>query len=154
MSIKKILSIGRVILVLGVGVFMYFMFKDQFVTAIAENRAANLTAQPIQLHENDYFSKETALYEIIDAEITADVLTLIVNYTGGCATHEFSLHTTKKNLKNLEWMFFLEHNDSRDTCTEIKTKALHFDLKTINLTGSESVLLKINNYDKSIKYSY
>jgi hypothetical protein len=113
----------------------------------------------IIVHETYNYPKDTPAFEITSAEIKADVLTLVVSYSGGCQQHTFTLNGTKNYMKSMppKLGLFLEHNSNGDSCRELKTETLQFDLKKVRYPGTEkdyTVILTIDKFDGQLEYKY
>jgi hypothetical protein len=67
-------------------------------------------------------------------EISGDLLTITVEYSGGCADHAFTLHALGCFLESwpLQSEIILVHDDPDDPCDAVVTEELVFDLVPLN----------------------
>jgi len=98
-------------------------------------------------------------YKIVSAEVNKDILSIVVNFSGGCKNHEWLLTGTKNFKKSLppKKGLTLEHNSNDDNCRKLITDTLYFDLETIKYPGKESnytVILELTKFNKIISYQY
>lgn len=88
---------------------------------------------------------------IIDSlAIKADVLSIFVNYSGGCKDHGFDLYSNGMYAKSLppKLTLFLKHTDNDDGCRSLISQELKFNISAVKYTSSLS--LKVGG--KFIKY--
>ena len=74
-------------------------------------------------------------------KINGDILSIFVNYSGGCMKHDFSLYTNGMYSKSLppKVTLFLKHINNDDACRELVMNELKFDIKQLKSTGSLSI---------------
>lgn len=91
-----------------------------------------------------------ALTNVDSLAITGDVLSIFVNYSGGCTEHSFDLYSNGMYAKSLppKLTLFIKHTDKDDACRTLITQELKFNVSAIKYTGPLS--LKVAN--KFIKY--
>jgi len=124
-----------------------------------KEKKSNQEVSAIIVHESYSYPKDAAPFEITKATIKGDILTLDVSYSGGCKEHSFSLHGTKMYMKSMppKLGIFLEHDSNDDTCRELKTEQLNFNISEIKYPGTEkdyTIIISINNYEGEIEYKY
>ena len=75
----------------------------------------------------------TDRYVLNAATITGDRLTINVSYSGGCATHQFTLVASDSFLESfpVQLRITLAHNAHNDLCRAWLTEDYHFDLTSI-----------------------
>lgn len=73
--------------------------------------------------------------------ITGDVLSVFVNYSGGCKEHSFDLFSNGMYAKSLppKLTLFLKHTDNDDGCRSLISQELKFNISAIKYTGSLSI---------------
>jgi hypothetical protein len=114
----------------------------------------------VELIDGFAFSNKKTNYNIINAEVSENTLSIIVSYGGGCKIHEWALKGPSDFLKSLppKKVLFLEHNSNGDICREVITDTLQFDVSQIKYPGKEkdyTVIIKLNGFlNKNIIYSY
>lgn len=100
--------------------------------------------------KSDHVSIDTAY-------IDGNVLTLEVNYGGGCKDHTFQLigsETIGKSLPPVRGVK-LVHQANEDHCRAIVEKTLHFDVSALayNQDAGAEIYLAIDGYKEKIKYT-
>jgi hypothetical protein len=95
-----------------------------------------------------------ASYGINSMTILGNILTLEVEYSGGCAEHTFELYfdNTFFETTPIQAALILKHNNKGDTCRELITKELHFDISALKRTGTSPLVLIVGN--KQITWAY
>ena len=75
----------------------------------------------------------TDRYVLNAATITGETLTINVSYSGGCATHQFTLVASDAFLESfpVQLRITLAHNANNDLCRAWLTEDYHFDLTSI-----------------------
>ncbi len=82
--------------------------------------------------------------------INGNILSIFVNYGGGCKEHIFELYFDGTYAKSIPSMAFLylKHINNNDACRKLVMRELKFDISAIKLKGS----LTIKVADQSIIY--
>ncbi|MEP1094905.1 MAG: hypothetical protein ABJG78_07320 [Cyclobacteriaceae bacterium] len=99
---------------------------------------------------------------INNAEIESDILTLSIQYGGGCGEIDYDLYTSglfmESNPVQLEVVLSFEDND---TCEALITKDLSFDLEPVATLWKDSyqeasgtVIVRLKGYSDSIRYDF
>lgn len=94
-------------------------------------------------------------YMIDSVKINNDVLSLFVNYSGGCKTHTFELYSNAAYAKSLPlqtWVC-LKHTSNNDACRQLIFETLKFNISKLQFKGENTVIINIRNEQK-IEYSY
>ncbi|MES2284928.1 MAG: hypothetical protein V4547_04505 [Bacteroidota bacterium] len=91
-----------------------------------------------------------ALTNIDSLAIKGDVLSIFVNYSGGCKDHSFDLYSNGMYAKSLppKLTLFLKQTDNDDGCRSLINQELKFNISAVKYTSSLS--LKVGS--KFIKY--
>lgn len=91
-----------------------------------------------------------ALTNVDSLAIKGDVLSIFVNYSGGCKDHSFDLYSNGMYAKSLppKLTLFLKHTDNDDGCRSLISQELKFNISAVKYTSSLS--LKVGS--KFIKY--
>ncbi len=94
-----------------------------------------------------------AMYTIDSMKITGNILSIMVNYSGGCKTHEWELISNGMYEKSLppKVAVCLQHKNNGDACRELVTKELKFNIAKLKSPNSKTVIVKIG--DKQIRYT-
>jgi hypothetical protein len=104
-------------------------------------------------------AKGNAPYSILEGSIKKDVLTLIVQYGGGCKEHFFELYSNGLFLKKIppRLNLFLEHKPNEDFCRKLVVDTLTFDLLNGRFPNKEKgyeIEIEIDSYSNILHYKY
>jgi hypothetical protein len=101
---------------------------------------------------------ESAMCLIESVEIAGDILTVKVQYTGGCAKHEFVLHTPGGFMKSVppQIMVSLFHNAKNESCKAIVDETVQFNIRKIRYPGGKygKVMVRLEGWKDQIPYIY
>ena len=102
-----------------------------FINPDADTAEALRTSDPYQLHIDGDNEPEPV--------IENDTLTLTISYSGGCASHYFTLVTNGSFMESdpVQLVFALTHDDNGDTCEAYPTEPYSFDLEPIKTRYQE-----------------
>ena len=103
-------------------------------------------------------TQETAQTTITSVKLEGNILSLGVEYSGGCKDHSFELIGSAAIMKSIppKRSIKLMHESNGDTCRELVSETIKFDIRALAHTetsGSEIVLL-LDGYKESISYVY
>ena len=100
------------------------------------------THSPILLDESEFNNAPKDEFTFVNVTLEEDLLHLEVSYSGGCATHEFSLIGTGVFMESypVQTSIMLSHEDNYDNCESIITETLVFDLTPLKELYAESYL--------------
>lgn len=86
-------------------------------------------------------------YVVDSLFIKDDILTILVNYSGGCKSHEFSLYSNGTFAKSLpvQATLLLKHNGNLDLCKKLVVEELKFNIKELKKKPSEKIIIKIED---------
>ena len=138
-----------------------FLFSIAFSCKVNEKtstREKNIIRE-IKLSKEFSSPEKNSPFKIKEAFIFGDILAIVVDYSGGCRTHEWELKGTTNYKKSLppKKGLYLEHNSNGDNCRSSLIDTLQFDLNNVKYPGKEnnySVIIQLNNYEKNITYKY
>ena len=84
-----------------------------------------------------------------------DILILKFNYSGGCEEHEFALVGMKAMAKSLPPIrsIVLFHNNNDDSCRELITETLSFNIKPFGYKSGEAIKLMLEGWEEPILYT-
>ena len=91
-------------------------------------------------------------YKVDSLTISGDVLSVFVNYSGGCQEHSFELLSSGMHLKSLppQIVVCLRHTNNDDTCRKLILQELKFNISALKYKGSDNTIVVIG--DKQISY--
>jgi hypothetical protein len=101
---------------------------------------------------------ESAQTTITSVKLEGNILTLDVEYSGGCEDHSFEFIGSAAIMKSLppKRAVQLVHNSNGDSCRELISETIKFDIRALAVTetsGSEIILL-LDGVKEPIKYVY
>ena len=113
----------------------------------------------VELLDDYVFPKNDASYSISKAYLKGDLLSIIVEYSGGCKVHHWALKGSKGFMKSFppKKGLFLEHDSQNDICRKLITDTLLFDASPTKYPNKEknyNVIIILNGYKENIVYSY
>jgi hypothetical protein len=122
------------------------------------------TAKPLKLHVDvsGQFSRKSSSFDIETTELHGDLLKLVVNYGGGCETHEFVVWTDNSFSQGQPpaIKLFVAHDSHGDTCEALIQRALWIDLLPIKAAfltaspGQTSGLISIDLENNGSNFQY
>ncbi len=103
--------------------------------------------------------RKTSAYsrvEVLFAQQHGDYLVLDVSYEGGCGEHDFQVVTKGDYTATYppELKITLIHDRKGDDCRSIIDEKRYFDLRPVQYTGTNKVLLVLTNTNKTLEYNY
>lgn len=103
-------------------------------------------------------TQESAQITVTAVKLEGNILSLDVDYSGGCEDHSFELIGSAAIMKSLppKRAVKLVHDSNGDTCREMISETIKFDIRSLAVTetsGSEIVLM-LDGYKQSISYVY
>ena len=105
----------------------------------------------------EYSPRETDGFMINEASLDGVILTLIVQYSGGCQDHEFKLISNQRYMKSMppQLPLYLEHQANNDNCRALVIQTLKFDVTKAKYSGSPSCRLLVNgSREHEVIYEY
>jgi hypothetical protein len=103
-------------------------------------------------------SKMTDPFTITGVALTGNNLTLVVQYSGGCAAHGFQLVGSEYLSKSLPPIrqVALIHESNGDMCKMLKTDTLCFDIRDLayKQESASEVILTLQGWIESVNYVF
>ena len=114
------------------------------------------TAKPVNKDPEFIQPEHNAAFNIEQLWVKGDILSVVVNYSGGCAGHRFDAWFNGNFMKSLppKANIFITHDNNNDACRSNVTDTLEFDLKNVRYGEKGKVILLFNNTDKTVDYNY
>jgi hypothetical protein len=119
-----------------------------------------LDIEPIEVKKAQLgdVNQETAMTTITSVTLEGNILSVDVEYSGGCKDHSFDLIGSEAVMKSMppKRSVKLMHNSNDDTCRELVSETIKFDIRALSMTekkGSEIILL-LDGYKEAISYVY
>jgi hypothetical protein len=88
---------------------------------------------------------------ILNMQLNKDILTLEINYGGGCKEHQFNLYTNGE-AENTNLQLFLVDMQSEDFCKMLLTDTLYFNLSNLKKFNNNKFNLTINRNEQILQY--
>lgn len=88
---------------------------------------------------------------ILNMQLNKDVLTLEINYSGGCKEHQFNLYTTGK-AENNHLQLFLVDSQTEDFCKMLITDTLNYNLSNLKTITKSKLNITINRNEQILQY--
>lgn len=127
------------------------------VIEFSQPEADTATLKSVNTAKDYQQPKETDPFTVESIEIQDSILFITVSYGGGCEEHEFTLNSNLRYMKSLpaQLGLFLEHDAKGDACRAMLFKTLQFNVSAVKYgeSGNE-LILRFNNTDKTVRYSY
>jgi hypothetical protein len=88
-----------------------------------------------------------AAYHIDSTQVNGDILSVFVNYSGGCQEHSFELYSNGMYAKSLppQLLLCLRHDNKEDACRELINQELKFNIIKLKYPGKNTVILKLGD---------
>jgi len=138
-------------LLIATGLFACGSTKDA-TSGNAESAAED--AVPKAKIVNDLSTyRNTAALTIKSVLIKGDLMTMNVQYSGGCEEHEFKLLGSAMIEKTMPVKrgIILYHDNKGDSCRELVDDILVFDIKDLGISKQEVVLI-LDGYETPLPY--
>lgn len=95
-------------------------------------------------------------YTVLSTALNGDVLSIVVQYGGGCETHQFDLFADPRIMKSMppQQNIVLKHNANGDNCRALITDTVAYDLSPIRIGEKGSIVLRLHGTEERVTYSY
>ncbi len=116
-----------------------------------------LVVKEININPTYEWPRDTDPFNILDINVSGNILALTVEYGGGCREHIFKMNWTGAWMKSMppKINLWLEHENNDDNCRALIREKLFFDLSSVRYASSNSVVILVNGEEeKSMTYSY
>jgi hypothetical protein len=119
------------------------------------------TRAPVIIESDDPRRWPADAYSVLDASVEAGVLTLRIQFGGGCEEHRFALVVTRLFLESypVQIPARLAHDAKGDTCRAVVQETVRFDLTPVRQiyqqaygTPSDTLVLVLDG--RAIRYSF
>lgn len=114
---------------------------------IVANKDASSEIKNIVIDPNTNMIDTGTAYTIDSAKVNNDILSLFVNYSGGCKTHLFELYSNGAYGKSLppQVSVCLKHVGNEDGCRQLISQELKFNISKLKYKGQNTVIIHIGN---------
>ncbi len=117
---------------------------------------ASPTIPQVTVQQGFVKPKENGRFTFRQINLTDSILTLVVNYSGGCKEHQFDLISGGVYAKSYppQLTLFLSHVDSGDVCRQQIFDTLSYDVSNVQYPGAKELILRLNNTKETLRYQY
>ncbi len=93
-----------------------------------------------------------AAYNVDSISVEGDVLSVFVNYSGGCKEHSFELLSNGMYAKSLppQISVCLKHTNNEDNCRKLVMQELKFNIAALHYKGNGATIVKLG--DKKVTF--
>lgn len=104
----------------------------------------------------DYVLPEKLDYTINSINIDGDILTIDINYKGGCGEHNFELMFNEMYAKSLPVIagLFLSHTTINENCQKDINKILKYNITKSRHPQYKEAYIKVYGIDTKLLYKY
>lgn len=109
-----------------------------------------------QLVVDREFKADSVDYAISNVVLDGNILSMDVNYNGGCGKHKFDLYFNGNYAKSLpvQATIFLKHTQENETCKQELTESLKFDITNVQYPKQKTVIFKVKSIKEKFEYNY
>lgn len=102
--------------------------------------------------------QKTDFYTILSAEIEGTLLTMEIEYSGGCGWHKYKFVGNRAISKSLppQRSVQLLHDNGDDQCEAIVKQTIEIDITEMahRQTSGREIILNLEGYDEPLKFIY
>lgn len=88
---------------------------------------------------------------ILNMQLNKDVLTIEINYSGGCKEHQFNLYSNGI-AENNNLQLFLVDAQTEDFCKMLLTDTLNYNLSNLKTLTKSKLNITINRNEQILQY--
>lgn len=88
---------------------------------------------------------------ILNMQLNKDVITIEINYSGGCKEHQFNLYSTGI-AENNNLQLFLVDAQTEDFCKMLLSDTLNFNLSNLKTLTKSKLNITINRNEQVLQY--
>lgn len=88
---------------------------------------------------------------ILNMHLNKDILTLEINYSGGCKQHEFNLYTTGAMVNNNVQLFLID-KQNEDFCKMLISDTLYFNIANLKTLNKNKLFITVNRNEQILQY--
>lgn len=138
-------------------ILLYLFFVTAFIACHKKTHPSksNMVIQMVIVDSSIEKGKTGDPYVIDSVKINDDILTVFINYSGGCKEHSFELYSNGAYAKSLppQTSVYMVHKGNGDACRELIHQTLQFDLSAIKYSGQNTVIVHVGENHK-VRYTY
>ena len=116
----------------------------------------NFCDYQVVIDENEYKNIQTANFEFINAEIIDDCLMIKIG-ASGCSSDNWGFNlvdsgAVAESSPEQRFLKFQLIND--EACLAFFERTVSFNLKSLQVSGSNEIILNLNGFESSLNYKY
>ncbi len=155
---------NKYLLIISVVLFSACHHKELSKTPDATNTTTTPTPLPeakpdsdikdVQVLPNVDMQDVGAACKVDSISVSGDVLSVFVNYSGGCKAHSWELLSNGMFAKSLppKVTVCLKHTNNGDMCRELKMQEVKFNISKLKYLASQTVVVELR--ESSARYTY
>ncbi len=139
---------------------LFSIFAISILLVACNNTKEVLDIDPIEVQKAQIgeVTQESDAVTITEAKLEGNILSLNIEYSGGCKDHSYDLIGSEAVMKSMppKRAVNLIHHSNGDSCRELVSETIKFDIRALAMAqtkGSEIVLM-LDGYKESISYVY
>ena len=139
------------LIIIGIAITSFISCQKK-IAKNSDSTTKTNTIKNVIIDTQTDISNTGANYAIDSLKINGDVLSVFVNYSGGCKTHSFDLVSNGMYAKSLppQLTLCLRHTANDDNCRKLVMEELKFNIAKAQSPGSKKLLIKLG--DKQVMY--
>lgn len=112
--------------------------------SIGEQKNAEMI-KSVQVKPDLNCSDTGAAYNIDSLSLKGKVLSVFVNYSGGCKVHVFNAYSTKLYSKSMppQLTICLKHDTTDDNCRKLVMQELKFDISSVLIDSYNEIVINV-----------
>lgn len=118
---------------------------------INTSNSNNQKGIPVIIDSSFSVDNKNMRMNILNIQLNKDVLTMEINYSGGCQEHNFNLYSNGK-IENNTMQLFLVDMQNEDFCKMLLTDTLKFNLSNLKTISKNKLNLTINRNEQILQY--
>lgn len=124
------------------------------ISCKSNKNASDLNQQkgiPVIIDSSFSVDNKNMRMNILNMQLNKDVLTMEINYSGGCKEHQFNLYTNGA-AENNKLQLFLVDMQNEDFCKMLLTDTLKFNLSNLKTISKNKLNLSINRNEQILQF--
>ncbi|MFN4235353.1 MAG: hypothetical protein ACK4IK_11160 [Bacteroidia bacterium] len=106
---------------------------------------------PVIIDSSFNIENKNMRMNILNMQLNKDILSIEINYSGGCKEHSFNLYSNGLVVNN-NMQLFLVDTQNEDFCKMLITDTLYFNLKSLRKIKKDKLYLTVNRNEQIIQY--
>lgn len=106
---------------------------------------------PVIIDSSFNVNNKNMRMNILNMQLNKDLLTIEINYSGGCKEHQFNLYSNGIT-ENNNLQLFLVDAQTEDFCKMLLTDTLNFNLSNLKTLNKSKLNITINRNEQILQY--